>query len=122
MMRSILVFGLILGLTACIDPIRFDTGSESRRLVVDGFITNISYQDRLDMPATPERFYVALRWTSEVGNDRDEVITHAFVQLISSENDTIPYYWDHDRQRFTMYDDEFSAREGVEYKIRVIMG
>ncbi|MGX7835629.1 hypothetical protein ACWKSR_10815, partial [Campylobacter fetus subsp. venerealis] len=78
-------------LTACIDPISFETGSEPRRLVVDGFISNISYTEQSEKPAPPQRFYVALRWTSVVNNVLDEVIPDARVTLLGSDGESYAY-------------------------------
>ncbi len=80
-MRQSFAIAVLLLLTACIDPITFETGSEPRRLVVDGYISNISFTEQAQKPAPPVRFYVALRWTSDVGNVRDEVISNAEVSL-----------------------------------------
>ena len=86
-------------LMACIEPISFETGSEPRRLVVDGFISNISFADQSQKPAPPRRFYVAVRWSSAVDNVLDEVISDATVTLISSDGESIGYFWDQAEQR-----------------------
>ena len=118
-MRGSIAIAALLLLAACIDPVKFDTGSEAKRLVVDGFITNVSFTERQQYPAIPTRFYVALRWTSEVGNEKDEVIEGATVNLVSSEGESYSYYWDEDLQRYLIQDDDFAAKEGVEYWVKV---
>ncbi|MDR7129479.1 hypothetical protein J2X69_001816 [Algoriphagus sp. 4150] len=118
-MRQTFSIALVLLLTACIDPITFETGSESRRLVVDGFISNISFVEQSQKPAPPLRFYVALRWTSDVGNVRDEVISNARVMLMTEEGESYRYFWDVQEQRYLIEDDTFYAKENVLYKLRI---
>jgi len=104
---------------ACIDPIEFDTGNEPQRLVVDGMITNQSYFDRQEFPAPAERFYVALRWTSPVGNERDQVIRDARVELHSSSGEIYLYQWDEELKRYVFPEDDFSAELETFYFVRI---
>ncbi|SFT91113.1 protein of unknown function [Algoriphagus locisalis] len=119
-MRQSYIIALLLILTACIEPISFETGSEPRRLVVDGFISNISFAEQSLKPAPPRRFYVAVRWSSEVDNVLDEVISDASVTLISSEGESFGYFWDEGEQRYLIRDASFHAEENVDYKVRVV--
>ncbi|WP_339877837.1 DUF4249 domain-containing protein [uncultured Algoriphagus sp.] len=118
-MRHSFAIALLLILTACIDPITFETGSEPRRLVVDGFISNISFEERAYLPAPASKFYLALRWTSNVDNVKDEVISGAKVSLIASDGTTIDYLWSEADQRYLILDDSFAAKEGVNYKVHI---
>jgi len=119
---SILVLAGLIGVfNACIDPIDFDTGDEPRRLVVEGLITNNSFYERLSWPAPPEHFYVALRWTSEVNNERDETISDAIVRLIASDGNTYEYVWVDDQQRYLLAHPEFGAEPGISYFLRITL-
>ena len=118
-MRHSFAIALLLLLTACIDPITFETGSEPRRLVVDGFISNISFEERAFLPAPASKFYLALRWTSIVDNVRDQVISDAKVFLMASNGARIDYLWNEQDQRYILSDDSFAAEEGVSYKVRI---
>ncbi|WP_323836059.1 DUF4249 domain-containing protein [Algoriphagus sp. D3-2-R+10] len=118
-MRQSFAIALVLLLTACIDPITFDTGSEPRRLVVDGYISNISFAEQSQKPAPPLRFYVALRWTSDVDNVRDEVISDAEVKLITSDGVSYEYFWDDLEQRYLIEDENFHAEENIAYKVHI---
>ncbi|WP_439490608.1 DUF4249 domain-containing protein [Algoriphagus sp.] len=118
-MRQSFAIALLLILTACIDPISFETGSEPRRLVVDGFISNISYLEQSKKAAPPQRFYVALRWTSVVNNVLDEVITDAKVTLLTSEGESYAYLWNPEAKKYLIGDADFSAKVGVTYKVRI---
>lgn len=118
-MRHNFAIGVLLLLTACIDPISFETGSETRRLVVDGYVSNVSFTEQSQNPAPPVRFYIALRWTSDVDNVYDEVISNAEVTLMTSSGESYGYSWDTEKQRYLIDDLDFHAEENVDYKIHV---
>lgn len=118
-MRQSFAIAVLLLLTGCIDPITFETGIEPRRLIVDGFISNISFAEQAQKPAPPVRFYVALRWTSDVGNVKDEVISNAEVSLLSSDGLRYEYFWSADQQRYLIQDMDFYAKENITYKIHI---
>lgn len=118
-MRRIFALASLFLLTTCIDPIKFDVEGEATRLVIDGFISNVSYTEQCLNPAPAMRFYVALRWTSDVTNVIDQVISDADVSLLTSEGDTYSYSWSIDEQRYLIDDVDFAAQENVDYRVHV---
>ncbi len=113
------LFLILVILSACIEPIDFETGQEAPRLVVEGLISNNSYQDRQSFPGPAERFYVSLRWSRDVSNELDEVIGDANVELIASNGDVIQYAWNPENKRYENPFDDFKAIEGIKYRIKV---
>ena len=102
-----IVISIFLIFSGCIDPIEFDTGNEPPRLVVDGYISNRSLNERSQWPMNAEPFYVALRWSGPVNNERDEVISDASVELYSSDGTTIDFVWDSEELKYIMPLDDF---------------
>lgn len=122
MKNRIFIFALIALFSAsCIEPIDFPTGGESRRLVVEGLISNISFNERFDEPADPFPFYVRLGYTSDVGNSADQVIPDARVTLYSSEGGEWVYGWSSIYERYLLLDADFRAMEGVGYSIEIVL-
>lgn len=118
-MRRIFAIASLFLLTTCIDPIKFDVEGEEARLVIDGFISNVSFTEQSLNPAPAMRFYVALRWSSDVTNVLDEVISDASVSLLTSEGESYRYSWDFNQQRYLINDVDFAAKENVDYRIHV---
>ncbi len=114
---ALLISGLML--TACIDPIEFDADSESRRIVIEGQITNISYNERMSLPEFPAPFMVRVQYTGPVNNERNEPITDADVILLDDTGSTWTYVYDSEFMQYVMTDDEFRAEAGRSYTLRV---
>ncbi len=115
---SFLLIPIIL-LLGCIDPITFDTGNESRRIVIEALITNISYEERLSLPAVPERFYARVQYTGPVNNERNELIEDATVTLYDDQENSWNYVWDDGQQQYILPFDDFAAEEGRTYYLEV---
>jgi hypothetical protein len=116
-----LLFAAVTMIVGCIDPIEFDTGDEPRRLVVDGFITNNSWSAREEFPAPAQPFNVALRWTSEVNNEFDELINDAQVLLVDSEGRAFEYLWSPVDEHYVLPDPDFSAQPGLKYYLQITL-
>ncbi len=113
------LFAGLMILSGCIDPIEFDTGSESRRLVVEGLISNVSYNERELLPNYPERFYVKLQWTGPVNNERNDVISDATVHLVDDLGEAWEYIWVAETSSYLMPFDDFKAEPGRSYHLRI---
>ncbi len=109
----------VLSVSGCVDPIEFDTGSEPQRLVVDGFISNVSYSERLDLPQEPTPFYVRLQWTGPVNNERNNLIKDASVTLLDDQGGVWGYVWSENYQQYNLFNPDFKAEPGRSYHIQV---
>jgi hypothetical protein len=94
------------------------------QLVVEGYISNLSYTDYQNYPTDPRYFWVKLRKTSIVSNVLDEFITDATVSLISEQG----LHWNYQLRYqptgeplYILQDDDFKAQQDVGYKLQVIL-
>ena len=111
----ILLFTSILG---CIEPYEFVIKDDTPVLVVEGFITNVSYNQSKGYPGEGRYFKVKLSNTSDVTNRRGESVTGALVQLVSSEKKTWLYDEVADGE-YILMDKDFAARADVNYKLLI---
>ena len=81
----------ILILSGCIEPYEFRIENKAPTLVVEGFISNVSYNETLQYPSDGRFFTVKLRLTSDVINVSDEVVEHASVTLVSDAGEEWEY-------------------------------
>ena len=109
-------------LWGCIEPFEFKIENDQPALVIEGQISNVSYNGSKEYPSDGRYFTVTLRLTSDVTNVRDEKVSHAYVSLISSEGDR----WDYSEKaekagEYILCDDEFSAINNSQYKLEVLL-
>ncbi|GAA0892426.1 hypothetical protein GCM10009122_21050 [Fulvivirga kasyanovii] len=106
-------------LGSCIELVSFDTSSEPSRLVVESTITNISYNDRLQLPVDPEYFSVKLSNTGKVSNEKDEPVLEAEV-ILQDDLDNTWHFEDLDNSgTYRLYDADFKVLEDRIYKLRI---
>jgi hypothetical protein len=67
----------------CIEPYEFTVKNNNPTLVVEGFISNVSFNESLNFPSDGRYFTVYLRYTSDVINKKDEVVKNAVVYLLN---------------------------------------
>jgi hypothetical protein len=118
---SVLIIAVTLLFFGCVEPIDFPVDNEPRRLVVEGLISNVSFNDRLNQPADPFPFYVRLGWSSDVGNERDPVISNAEVTLFSTDGNFWEYGWSETFQRYLLPYEDFKAVPDLGYFLEVIL-
>jgi hypothetical protein len=123
-MKKALVFALsLLIITSCIEPYTFDNKDVKPVLVVEGFISDVSYNESLLLPNDGRFFGIKLKYTSIVTNKYDDVIEDATVRLISDDG----FYWNYtptffeDSFQYLLIDNDFHAEEGKSYKIQIIL-
>lgn len=115
----IFLWGLLAG---CIELYEFEVKNDQPALVIEGQISNVSYNESKQYPADGRYFTVKLRLTNDVTNVRDEMVTGAYVSLISSEGDR----WDYAEKgeiagEYILCNDEFSATNDMRYKLEVLL-
>ncbi|MDN5203427.1 DUF4249 domain-containing protein [Fulvivirgaceae bacterium BMA10] len=106
--------------STCVDPIEFDTSSEPARLVVEGFISDLSAAERSDPYAIESYFKVKLSISSPVSNQRDEVVSGATVKIVDDSGGEIILQEFSESGEYYIIDQHFKAQESREYKLQII--
>lgn len=110
---SIFVLGFG-ALTSCIETFSFDSGDVQEILVVDGFVSDISYEDIDDK----RYFDLKLIMTGEVRNNRDEQVSGAEVQI---SND-LSEFWEYTEVQpglYRLYFEDFKAESDRTYQLHI---
>jgi len=85
--RIFFVYGLILLLaSSCIEPYDFTIVNNEAVLVVQGQISNVSYNETLNYPSDGRFFQVKLRETQDVTNISDNPVSNAQVTIQDDQN------------------------------------
>lgn len=103
-------------MTSCVEPYQFVIKDNEPGLVVEAHISDKSFKETLNYPSDGRYFTVRLTSTSNVTNVRASPIQFAKVQLSNDHGDV----WDYSESApgvYTLFDDEFSAQAGVQYKL-----
>lgn len=120
-MRSIniiiLSFIIIIG---CIEPYEFVVKNNKPTLVVEGYISNVSFNETLEYPSNGRYFNIKLSYTGDVINIRDEVVTNASVNLISGSGEE----WNYTESsaapgHYILHSENFAASAGETYKLQI---
>lgn len=109
---------LLLLLFSCIEPYEFKISDTSPSLVVEGYISDASYDETILYPSNGKFFNVKLSYTSDVSNIKNEMVTGASVSLISKRGGEWKYT-EIDPGVYGLINECFKAEDGQWYKIRV---
>ena len=120
MLKKLKFFSLFLLIAGCIEPYEFIVRDTSPSLVVEAYISDRSFNETLAYPSDGRYFTVRLTETGDVINHRPVAVSGAVVQLSSSEGQTW-FYTPGDAGTYTLLDDDFAARKGVRYKLRITL-
>lgn len=124
--KILFLFSLFL-FTSCLDQFNFKSEVAKPVLVVEGFISNVSYNDSATLPNDPRYFSIKLKYTSIVSNVYDEIIYDASVRLISDQGlhwNYTPGYTSnasYGNFEYTLSNKNFKAEMGVKYKLQIIL-
>ncbi len=119
--RLLLVISLLLLLlSACIEPFDFVVENEQPSLVIEAQISNVSFNETLKYPSNGRYFEVILRYTSDVVNVRDEVVSGATITL----EDDSGLQWSYTESpagsgHYYLLDDDFKALDNKQYRVVV---
>lgn len=118
-----LINGLVLFLlisTGCIEPYEFVVENKLPTLVVEGYISNVSYNETLNYPSDGRYFTVKLQYTSDVTNVRDQVAAGASVRLRAKSGEEWLYQESLSVPgEYILSDRDFKALSGQEYKLLI---
>lgn len=119
-MKRVLNLLIFLAVFSCIEPYDFDLEDEAPALVIEGFISDKSFNQTLSYPSDGRFFSVRLSITSKVDNVRATPISNALVQLISSDNEVMSYTESVEKPgTYYLVDSSFSATPGIKYKLQI---
>ena len=123
MIKLVVFLFSVIVFTSCIEQYNFKNTEVKPVLVVEGFISDVSYNESLLLPNDGRYFGIKLKYTSIVTNKYDEVIEDATVRLISDDG----FYWNYspeylsDGFQYLLKDDNFHAEQGKKYKLQVVL-
>lgn len=118
-MRAFIFPVFFLVVFSCIEPYTFVIPDNSPALVVEGYISDKSFNETLDYPSDGRYFSIRLTNTSDVTNVRPTPVTGAAVMLISDANEQWIYQPSAEAGVYELYDSSFRAMPGIKYKIHI---
>ncbi len=122
-MRTIIrsIFLLIM-ITGCVDPYNFVIKNDTPTLVIEGDISDVSYNDTKDYPSDGRYFQIKLSYTNDVDNLRDKVAGNASVRLVTQSGDSWNYTEsDATPGTYLLKNDDFHAETGLEYQLQITL-
>jgi hypothetical protein len=106
---------------SCIEPYTFVIPDNSPALVVEGYISDKSFNDTREYPSDGRYFSVRLTRTADVTNVQGTPVKDASVTLISDVNEEWAYqHSPAEPGLYQLYDSSFKAIPGTEYKIQIL--
>jgi hypothetical protein len=120
MFKRFRFFVLYMAVAGCVEPYEFVVKDASPSLVIEAYISDKSYNETLSYPSDGRHFTVKLTETGDVTNVRPNAVTGASVELMSSENQ----HWSYQEGSggiYTLFDDVFEAKRGIQYKMRIAL-
>lgn len=121
-MMRFLIFLISIICFACVESYKFVVKNSEPSLVVEGYISDVSFTESLDYPSDGRYFTVKLRFTSDVINIKDEVVSSASVNLLSDAGEKW-YYTESlvDPGTYVLEAKDFKAVKGVSYKLQITL-
>jgi len=120
--RMILAFGIFVIINACIEPYDFIVKNDVPNLVVEGFISNVSYNQSLDFPSCGRFFEIKLSYTNDVINIKGESISSAKVELYDDDGKSWHYTAVHDESTvYRLLNPAFKAVADKKYKLKITL-
>lgn len=105
---------------SCVEDFEFDVPSDGTGIVVEGFISDLSYTDQMAYPLDPQIFELALRYTSDVTNVRDEAVLGAQIELRNSAGEVYDYA-EIGEGRYGLFYADVKVQPGLEYQIVITL-
>jgi hypothetical protein len=119
MKKLIYITSLLIILSlSCTTIYKFEVNGVTGILVVEGFVSDVSYNDFSELPLDPRYFDVRLKITSPVTNQADEPVSDAIVFLSDDAN----LRWDYveiENGLYRLFYDDFKVEEMVSYKLNI---
>lgn len=120
--RLIFSFVMLFFISGCVENFEFKVDNEPPSLVVEGFISDKSFNDTKLYPSDGRRFTIKLRETGRVTNAHDKVVSKAQVSLIDFAGSKKVFTESLEEPgNYMLLDDDFSATGGSRYMLRIIL-
>jgi len=121
-LRVLVIFLILILGIGCVEIYEFKIKNDKPSLVIEGQISNVSFNECHEFPAEGRYFTVKLSKTSDVTNVRDKKVNNASVFLIDDQGNI----WDYiasveDPGIYILFDKDFKAEPGVSYQLQVIL-
>ncbi|MBL6449778.1 DUF4249 family protein [Fulvivirga sp. 29W222] len=110
---------LFIAIIGCIEPYEFVIKDDTPVLIVDGFITDVSYEQSRAYPNDGRYFKVKLSYTSDVTNKRGEPVVGASIQLLSGDSKNSWWYHEINEGEYWLAYGDFAASPGMDYKLSI---
>jgi hypothetical protein len=120
MWKKIGFFCLFLIVAGCVERYEFVVRDPSPTLVVEGHISDKSFNETLAYPSDGRHFTVKLTLTGDVTNQRPTPVKGASVQLLASDSLVFPYT-PQAAGVYVLLDNSFKALPGVKYRLRITL-
>jgi hypothetical protein len=114
-------FLLFLIIFGCVEPYSFVIHNETKTLVVEGYISDKSFNETLLYPSDGRYFSVRLSYSGDVTNGRPVMIPGASVVLKNDLGEEWAYTESNKEPGvYLLLNDDFEAVGGVNYKLRIL--
>ena len=119
---SLISILIILLFTFCIEPYNFKIENTGPGIVVEGYISDISFNESKNYPSDGRYFEVKLSETSEVTNIVNKPVMGASIFLTDDFDNAWYYNEDYSRPGiYRLFDEDFKAEKGIGYKLILIL-
>lgn len=102
----------------CVEEFKFNISQEEKVLIVDGFISDISYVNSSSYDMDNRYFDIYLKFSSGVKNRQDELVSNAEIQVISDTNES----WDYSEVEpglYRLYFEDFFVESNRQFKVSI---
>jgi hypothetical protein len=115
------VFIILLLLTSCIEPFEFNRNNLDPQLVIEAYISDISYNESLQAPSNGRYFIVKLKFTRPVDKFHGDRITPFAEVKIIDDLDNEWMYYENTREwgTYILPDKDFEACNDRMYKLQI---
>lgn len=115
------VFTILLLFTGCVQPFEFNRNNLDPQLVIEAYVSDLSYNESLESPSNGRYFIVKLKYSRPVDKFLGDSITpFAEVKLIDDLNKEWRYAENFKEWgTYFLPDQEFEARNDRKYKLQI---
>lgn len=114
------LFLLLLSMGACIEDFEFDGISVEEGIVVEGYISNQSYNDLIPLPLPARYFTLKLSNVGQVKNVRNEPIVGAQIEL-HQDNGVIYDYSEIENGEYGLFYEDFKVEADRSYHLEITL-
>lgn len=116
-------FIILLMFSACVEPFDFDRKNSDPQLVIEAYVSDISFTESMDAPSNGRYFEVKLKWSRPVASTvLDSITPFADVRLIDNDDNEWQYHeTSNEWGTYTLFDPDFKACEGQQYKLQITL-